>query len=406
MGLNGTPMADRINIGFFGKRNAGKSSVVSAFTNQNLSIVSEVKGTTTDPVYKPMDLLPIGPVMIIDTPGIDDVGEMGKLKTKKCMEVMRKVDAALLIVDSTTGFSKEDSELYEMLYRRGIPTLVVMNKSDLCTGDTFGGVRDLPSAQIVFVSALENRGIEKLREMTAVLAGINEAHEIDNCILPSFIKSQSTVLLVVPIDESTAKGRLILPHQQVMRACIEKGAVPIVCSDVELEATYKKFEGKIDAVITDSQVFDKVSKVVPDSIPMTGFSIVLSAYKGDLDWQIEGARTISKLEDGDKVLIAEACTHRTQCNDTGTVKIPKMIREYTGKDVSFDYCSGGEFIADTDILKKYKLVIHCGACTINEREMKYRLNLCRDAGVPMTNYGIAIAEMNNIVKRSIRIFSM
>lgn len=404
MGLNATPTTDRLHIGFFGKRNAGKSSVVNAFTNQNLSIVSDIKGTTTDPVYKAMELLPLGPVMIIDTPGLDDVGQLGDLRVKKCMEVMRKVDAALLVVDSTTGFSKEDYEIYDMLYKRAIPTLIVMNKSDLC--EDFGRVNDLPSAQIIFVSALENKGIDKLRQMTAVLAGVNEDKDMQKCILPNFIKENSVVLLVVPIDEAAPKGRIILPQQQVLRACLDKGAQTIVCKDTELENTLKKFDGKIDAVITDSQVFNQVSKLVPQDIPMTGFSIVLSAYKGDLDWQVEGADTIDKIEDGDKVLITEACTHRRQCNDIGTVKIPNMIKKYTGKNVSFDYCSGNDFISDTDILKKYRLVIHCGGCMINEREMQFRVGLCRDAGVPMTNYGIAIAKMNGILERATKIFTL
>ncbi|MCR5617620.1 MAG: [FeFe] hydrogenase H-cluster maturation GTPase HydF [Clostridiales bacterium] len=395
MSLNSTPMGERVHIGFFGRRNAGKSSLVNAFTNQNLSIVSDVKGTTTDPVYKSMELLPLGPVTIIDTPGLDDEGELGKLRIKKCMEIVRKVDIAILVIDCGEGISDEDIVIYEMLKSRSIPTMLVMNKSDKYPDfKLFKHERiDIPAKNILYVSAINGVGIEELKNRVAESMP-EEKEEAE--LIPSFIGEGDIVILVIPIDSSAPKGRLILPQQQVLRGLLDKGAIPVSCRDTELSSCIEKIGTAPRLVITDSQAFAKVNEVVAKRFPLTSFSILMAKYKGDYEWQLKGAAAIDDLKDGDKVLIAEGCTHHRQCEDIGTVKLPKWLKEFTGKDLVFEYCSGLEF-KDEDELQDYKLVIHCGGCMLNAREMRYRVELCREKNVPVTNYGMAIAKMKGIL---------
>ncbi len=395
MGLNSTPMGERVHIGFFGRRNAGKSSLVNAFTNQNLSIVSDVKGTTTDPVYKSMELLPLGPVTIIDTPGLDDEGDLGNLRIKKCMEIVRKVDIAILVIDCGEGISEEDIKIYEMLRDRNIPTMLVMNKSDKYPDfKLFKHEKiDIPAKNILYVSAINGVGIEELKNRVA--ASMPEDKE-EREIIPSDIGEGDIVVLVIPIDSSAPKGRLILPQQQVLRGLLDKGAIPVSCRDTELSVTLDEKGIKPKLVITDSQAFAKVNEVVNGRFPLTSFSILMAKYKGDYEWQLKGASAIDELNDGDKILIAEGCTHHRQCEDIGTVKLPKWLKEFTGKDLVFEYCSGLEF-KDEDELPSYKLVIHCGGCMLNEREMKYRVELCKEKGVAVTNYGMAIAKMKGIL---------
>ena len=395
MGLNSTPMGERVHIGFFGRRNAGKSSLVNAFTNQNLSIVSDVKGTTTDPVYKSMELLPLGPVTIIDTPGLDDEGDLGNLRIKKCMEIVRKVDIALLVIDCGEGISDEDIKIYTMLEARNIPTIIVMNKSDKYPDfKTFkSDVIKVPAKNILYVSAINKVGINELRERVAECM---PEPEKERELLPPDIGEGSVVVLVIPIDSSAPKGRLILPQQQVIRALLEKGAASVCTRETELAETIDKLASGPDLVITDSQAFEKVNEVVAGRFPLTSFSILMAKYKGDYEWQLKGAQAIDELQDGDKILIAEGCTHHRQCEDIGTVKLPNWLKGYTEKDLVFEFCSGTEF-ADEDVINNYKLVIHCGGCMLNEREMKYRVELCKEKGVPVTNYGMAIAKIKGIL---------
>ena len=400
--MNETPSGERIHIGFFGRRNAGKSSIVNAFTNQKLSIVSDVKGTTTDPVYKSMELLPMGPVMIIDTPGLDDEGELGLLRIEKCLQVMRKVDVALLIVDCINGFTNDDEKLYKLLQERSIPTVVVMNKSDQCLEikPVLVDGESIPAKNVIYVSALYNMGIDELREKVGHLV-ISE-DRASKRLLPDFVKEGDTVVLVVPVDSAAPKGRLILPQQQTIRACLDLGVTAIVCRESELKSTLNKLKDEPSLVVTDSQAFGFVKDIVPENIPLTGFSVLFSRYKGDLDWQKEGADALDNLSDGDVILIAEGCTHHRQCDDIGTVKMPKWIENYTGKELQFQFVSGTEFPSDLNVLKNYALVVHCGACMLNEREVQFRVGFCKDAGVPITNYGIAIAKMNGILERAIK----
>ncbi len=401
MSMNQTPMSERLHIGFFGKRNAGKSSVVNAVTGQDLAVVSDVKGTTTDPVYKSMELLPLGPVVMMDTPGIDDEGELGALRVKKSYQVLNKTDVAVLVIDGTAGLSSEDRALVERVRRKKIPYLVVINKKELSDGELEGKIRSelsLEEEQILSVSAALREGINELKERIAAAANTEgeEKYLVRDLLDPSDI-----AVLVVPIDSAAPKGRLILPQQQTIRDILEADAVSVVVKETELKNVLRQFHKKPKMVITDSQAFGLVAKDTPEDILLTSFSILFARYKGNLEAAVRGVTALDTLEDGDVVLISEGCTHHRQCEDIGTVKIPRWIREYTGKDIRIEATSGTEFPED---LTEYKMVIHCGGCMLNEREMKYRASCAADQGVPMTNYGILIAYVKGILKRSVEVF--
>ena len=401
MSMNQTPMSERLHIGFFGKRNAGKSSVVNAVTGQDLAVVSDVKGTTTDPVYKSMELLPLGPVVMMDTPGIDDEGELGALRVKKSYQVLNKTDVAVLVIDGTAGLSSEDRALVERVRRKKIPYLVVINKKELSDGELEGKIRSelsLEEEQILSVSAALREGINELKERIAAAANTEgeEKYLVRDLLDPSDI-----AVLVVPIDSAAPKGRLILPQQQTIRDILEADAVSVVVKETELKNVLRQFHKKPKMVITDSQAFGLVAKDTPEDILLTSFSILFARYKGNLEAAVRGVTALDTLEDGDVVLISEGCTHHRQCEDIGTVKIPRWIREYTGKDIRIETTSGTEFPED---LTEYKMVIHCGGCMLNEREMKYRASCAADQGVPMTNYGILIAYVKGILKRSVEVF--
>ena len=377
---------ERTHIAFFGRRNAGKSSLVNRFTSQELSIVSDVAGTTTDPVRKTMELLPLGPVVIIDTPGIDDEGTLGNQRIERSIRVLDETDIAILVVDGSIGLSEDDNKLIEVFKSRKIPYLVAVNKSDL-------SVPELPE-NAMSVSALNNEGIEELKERVAVIIKQRKTRPL----VSDLVEEGDLVVLVVPIDRSAPKDRLILPQQMVIRDLLGKGAIPVVVKDTELAIALEKI-GKVRMVITDSQAFASVSKIVPKEIPLTSFSILMARFKGILDQSIEGANMLDKLPDGAKILISEGCTHHRQCEDIGTVKLPGWIREYTGKEFRFDFTSGLEFPSE---LKSYDLIIHCGACMLGETEVASRYRKASEQGVPMTNYGIAIGKMKGILDRVIR----
>ena len=390
MGLNDTVSAERIHIGFFGMRNAGKSSLVNAITGQELAVVSDVKGTTTDPVKKAMELLPLGPVVIIDTPGIDDEGELGELRIKKAKQALAQTDIAILVVDSQVGLSDKDNELISEFNARKTPYIVVYNKSDLS---------DVPTDErSISVSAKDKTNINELKEKIASLA---KTAKTEKHIVSDLLKSGDTVVLVIPIDESAPKGRLILPQQQTIRDILDSGCTAICCRDTELAHTLKSLVKKPALVITDSQAFGRVSKDVPDDIPLTSFSILFARYKGDLAKLVEGAAMLSKISDGDKILISEGCTHHRQCNDIGTVKMPKWIEKFSGARPEFSFTSGTEFPEKPE---DYSMIVHCGGCMLNEKEMQSRIEKAVSSGVPIVNYGIAIAHMNGILRRSINIF--
>lgn len=394
MSLNNTPSAERVHIGIFGKRNAGKSSIINAITGQNLAIVSDIKGTTTDPVLKAMELLPVGPVVIIDTPGLDDEGELGVLRIQKAYQMLNKTDIAVLVVDSTTGMTNEDEQILEKIKAKGIPYLIVMNKADIAT------VSEVKSEHVIPVSAKTGEHIQELKELLAKRA---KKEETDKKIVGDLLSPMDLVILVVPIDGAAPKGRLILPQQQTIRDILDANAVSIVVKDTELKDTLAKLGSQPKMVITDSQVFGKVARLVPKEIPLTSFSILFARYKGNLEMVVNGAHKLDDLQDGDKILISEGCTHHRQCDDIGTVKLPRWIREYTQKELDFEWTSGTEFKTD---LSKYSLIIHCGGCMLNEREMKYRLKCAQDMGIPMTNYGTAIAHIKGILDRSTEIFDI
>lgn len=421
MGMNQTPASERVHISFFGKRNAGKSSVINAVTGQNLAIVSDVKGTTTDPVYKTMELLPLGPVMVIDTPGIDDEGTLGALRVKKSYQVLNKTDIAVLVVDGTIGKTQEEEALIARFKDKGIPYLVVYNKLDLLPGkqaaptqessaapnpeihaDSDTSINSINSSEPhIWVSAADNTNIYALKEKIASLKQ-EDTHKFP--IIADLIDPLDLVILVIPIDKAAPKGRLILPQQQTIRDILERGALSLVVRDVELKATLEHFRSQgilPKLVVTDSQAFARVSKDTPEDITLTSFSILFARYKGDLETTVRGAAALDTIKDGDKILIAEGCTHHRQCDDIGTYKIPKWIREYTGKSPEFEFVSGTEF---PDDVSSYKMVVHCGGCMLNEREMKYRLACCADQGVPVTNYGILIAQVTGILRRSLTPF--
>ena len=392
MSLNTTASAERVHIGFFGLRNAGKSSLVNAITGQQLSVVSDVKGTTTDPVKKAMELLPMGPVVIIDTPGIDDEGALGEQRVKKALEILRQTDIAILVVDAQKGLNKVDKELIDLFKKRNLPYITVYNKADL--------ISNIPNdtKNEVYVSANTLLGINGLKEKIAAMA---KASKSDRKIVSDLVDKGDTVILVTPIDAAAPKGRLILPQQQTLRELLDIGAVSLVVRETELKNALETLKTTPKLVITDSQVFGIVDKQVPKTVKLTSFSILFARYKGDLATVVNGAAKLDRLQDGDKVLISEGCTHHRQCNDIGTVKLPGWIDNYTGKKLSYSFTSGGQFPED---LSQYALVVHCGGCMLNETEMKSRLALCNEQGVPVTNYGIAIAQMHGILKRSLEPF--
>ena len=392
MGLNETASADRLHIGFFGKRNAGKSSLVNAVTGQETSVVSEVKGTTTDPVRKAMELLPLGPVVIIDTPGLDDEGGLGELRVKRALQVLNTVDIAVVAVSADIGIGNEEKDLCELLKKKNIPYVIAYTKSDL--------LDKIPNAaeNEIYVSALNKVNIDALKDKIGTL---HKSSEEQRVIVSDLIKAGDVVVLVVPIDKAAPKGRLILPQQQTIRDILDAGAHAFVCRDSELEGVLAKLSEKPRMVITDSQVFGKVSRIVPEDIELTSFSILFARYKGNLRDAVRGAAMIDKLCDGDKILVSEGCSHHRQCGDIGTQKLPKWIRDYTGKSLEFEFTSGRDFPED---LSPYAMVVHCGGCMLTEREMQYRARCSADSGKPMTNYGIVIAHTHGILRRSLEPF--
>lgn len=392
MGLNDQVSAERVHIGFFGLRNAGKSSVVNAVTGQNLSVVSDVKGTTTDPVKKAMELLPLGPVVIIDTPGIDDEGALGELRVKRAKQALNICDVAVLVVDGNIGLQQADKQLIELFKAKNISYVIAYNKADLL------GAIPTAADNEIYVSAEQKTNIYELKELIARLA---KQEENTKRIVADIIKPNDVVILVVPIDSAAPKGRLILPQQQTIRDILEAGAISMVCRETELPQTLASLQSPPSLVITDSQAFGKVSRDVPDDIRLTSFSILFARYKGDLAEAVRGAAMLDKLQDGDTVLISEGCTHHRQCEDIGTVKLPNWVRNHTGKQLNFEFTSGGEFPED---LSKYALIIHCGGCMLNEREMKSRVRHAVDSGVPITNYGVAIAHIHGILRRTLSPF--
>lgn len=393
--LNQTPSANRTHIGIFGKRNAGKSSLINAITGQNYAIVSDVLGTTTDPVLKSMELLPLGPVVIIDTPGLDDEGELGALRIQKAYQILNKTDIAVLVIDASSGVTKEDSEILKRIHEKEIPCVIVVNKSDICPNCN---LEDLPlpdSDSAILVSSKTGEHIHELKELLAQQASQDT---IQKSIVADLLNPLDFVVLVVPIDSSAPKGRLILPQQQTIRDILEAKASAIVVQETELTETLNSLGKKPKMVITDSQVFKKVSAVTPDDILLTSFSILFARYKGNLKTLVDGASALDSLKNGDRILISEGCTHHRQCDDIGTVKLPNWIRSYTKKEVEFEFTSGTEFPLD---LSSYKMIVHCGGCMLNEREMKYRLKCAEDAKIPITNYGTCIAYINGILNRSL-----
>lgn len=411
MSMNQTPTAERVHIGFFGRRNAGKSSVMNAVTGQDIAVVSDVRGTTTDPVYKSMELLPLGPVVMMDTPGIDDEGELGTLRVRKSYQVLNKTDVAVLVVDGSAGAAPEDIALLKRIREKKIPYVIAVNKKELaepdilsktveelCTGDADSRDGQTRSPHVIAVSAATGEGINELKEQIASAA---ETEEPERYIVRDLLEPSDMAVLVVPIDKAAPKGRLILPQQQTIRDILEADAVSVVVKETELKHVLGQFQKKPKIVITDSQAFEKVAADTPEDILLTSFSILFARYKGDLAAVVKGVTALDTVKDGDVILISEGCTHHRQCDDIGTVKLPRWIREYTGKDIRIETTSGTEF---PDDLTKYKMIVHCGGCMLNEREMKYRLKCAEDQGVPMTNYGITIAYMKGILKRSVEVF--
>lgn len=392
MGLNDTPPAERVHIGFFGSRNSGKSSLVNAVTGQDLAVVSDIKGTTTDPVFKPMELLPLGPVMIIDTPGIDDEGALGELRVRKSRQALNKTDVAVLVVDAAAGKTKEDEELVSLFAEKRISFIVAYNKADIAE-------REPPRADNeLLVSAKTGYNINALKEK---LAALSKTEEPERRIVGDLMAPSDFVVLVTPIDKAAPKGRLILPQQQTIRDILDAGAVAIVTKETEFRETLEYLGKKPRLVITDSQAFARVSAETPEDIPLTSFSILFARYKGGLESAVKGAKSLETLRDGDTVLISEGCTHHRQCEDIGTVKLPRWIQGYTRKNLNFRFTSGTEFPED---LSPYKLIVHCGGCMLNGREMGYRRKCANDRQVPMTNYGVLISYMQGILDRCIAVF--
>lgn len=392
MGMNDTPSGERLHIGFFGCRNAGKSSVVNAVTGQDLALVSDVAGTTTDPVSKAMELLPLGPVLVIDTPGVDDEGGLGKMRVERTKRVLEKTDCAVLIADASRGLNASDRELLQIFKERGIPYVIAMNKCDLT------GVPQTASDKEIFVSAKTGENIGALKDRIAAAA---KRAESGRRLVGDLLEKGDIAVLVVPIDSAAPKGRLILPQQQAIRDLLESGCIPMVCRESELELTLSACAKKPAMVITDSQAFKLVAEIVPQEIPLTSFSILMARYKGFLETAVKGVTALKNIRGGDKILISEGCTHHRQCGDIGTEKLPRWIRSFTGAQPQFEFSSGGGFPEE---LSQYKLVIHCGGCMLNASELTYRMKSAEKAGVPFTNYGTAIAYMNGILKRSLAPF--
>lgn len=403
MSMNQTPSGERVHIAFFGRRNAGKSSLVNAVTGQDLAIVSDVRGTTTDPVYKAMELLPLGPVVMIDTPGIDDEGELGQQRIRKTRQVLAKADIAILVVDATVGRGDWEEEMLRLFAEKKIPFLVVYNKGDLLEktklrDGIFG--EKMEAGQEIFVSARTGAGIQEMKERMARLL---DGRGNDRRLVADLVKTSEVAVLVVPIDKAAPKGRLILPQQQVIRELLDAGAAALVCREKELAGILEGLGRDPALVITDSQVFPQVARLTPTHIRLTSFSILFARYKGNLAQAVSGARTLKEVEDGDRILISEGCTHHRQCGDIGSVKLPAWIREFTGKELEFHFTSGTEFPED---VSEYRLIVHCGGCMLNEREMQSRLRTADEQAIPMTNYGILIAYMKGILERSIEGFGL
>ena len=392
MGLNDTPQAERIHIGFFGRTNAGKSSLVNKITNQDLAIVSDTKGTTTDPVYKAMEILPLGPVVIIDTPGFDDDGVLGEKRISRTKLVLNKTDVAVLVVDLVEGMAKTDEELIALFEQKGIPYIVAYNKADLKETVSAGKPNE------IYVSSVTGKNIGELKEMIA-RAGLQKPAAAP--LISDLIEAGDTVVLVIPIDSSAPEGRIILPQQQVLREVLDSHALAYIAQDTDLKDLLENLKTKPKLVVTDSQAFGKVSKIVPEDIKLTSFSILLARHKGFLESAVRGVKAIETIEDGDTILISEGCTHHRQCEDIGTYKLPKWLKKYTGKNFNIETTSGLSFAED---LSRYKMIIHCGGCMLNDREMMYRTKCASDCGIPMTNYGTAIAYMNGILWRSLEVF--
>ncbi len=402
MSLNATPRGNRVHIALFGRRNAGKSSVINAITDQDIAIVSEVKGTTTDPVYKSMEILPIGPTVIIDTAGLDDFGQLGELRKKKTIEVLSKTDVALVVIDASQGITDDDQFILELIQEKNIPQILVLNKQDAfeTSADAIESIKETYKVPIIPVSAATGKGIQSLKK--AIASSLPEDEDKFR-IIGDLIQPGDFVVLVTPIDKAAPKGRLILPQQQTIRDILESDAIAIVTKEFELKETLEKLGTKPRLVVTDSQAFLKVSADTPRDIPLTSFSILFARHKGDLNELIRGAKAIDKLKDGDKVLISEGCTHHRQADDIGRVKIPRWIRQMTGKQIEFEYTSGTQF---TEELEKYSLVVHCGACMLNKTAMTYRINQAKEYGVPIVNYGVLIAYVQGIISRAIEPFPM
>ncbi|MBQ7593930.1 MAG: [Synergistaceae bacterium] len=400
MSLNETPSGERVHIAFFGLRNAGKSSLVNAVTGQNLAIVSEVKGTTTDPVSKAMELLPLGPVVIIDTPGLDDVGELGELRVKRALNVLAKSDIAVLVHDAGENFTQAENDLVKLFETRHLPFIIAYNKIDLLENVSAENVNELKGENVIYVSALTGENINALKEKLASLA---KSKSSSKKLIADLLKPGDVVILVIPVDKAAPKGRLILPQQQTIRDILDARCSAFVCQDTELSHALEKITPAL--VVTDSQVFEKVNAIVPQNILLTSFSILFARYKGNLKALVNGAEKLSQLKDGDKVLISEGCTHHRQCGDIGTEKIPAWVKIFTRTNPEFSFTSGGEF-PDVDTLKSFSLIIHCGGCMLNEQEMLSRLERAELAGVPIVNYGVAIAQMHGILQRSLEPFNL
>ena len=400
MSMNSTPSAERVHIGIFGRRNAGKSSLINAMTGQNLSIVSPIEGTTTDPVQKAMELLPLGPVVMIDTPGIDDEGELGSLRVARSYQMLNKSDIALLVLDAGQGVTDEDRRLLERIKDKQIPCMVALNQCDRVSAET---------VEVILTEVSEKTGQKEVLDVSAAtgyhiyelknrLAALMKDDQEERRIVADLLVPGKLTVLVIPIDKAAPKGRLILPQQQTIRDILEAGGACVTVRNTELEALLNNLGDQVGLVITDSQAFAEVSAIVPENIPLTSFSILFARYKGELNPFLEGLRALETLQDGDCVLISEGCTHHRQCNDIGTVKIPTWIRNYTGKNLEFSFSSGGEFPVD---ISSYRMIVHCGGCMLNAREMHYRIACAQDAGIPITNYGMLIARVTGILERSL-----